>query len=545
MLDDGSIGRAAVPSGASTGAHEAVELRDGDKARYGGKGVRTAVGNVVEVIGEALIGEDAADQAAIDGMLLELDGTPNKARLGANAILGVSLACAHASAAAYGLPLYRYLGGAGARTLPVPMLNILNGGRHALDSTDFQEFMVMPIGFDTFAEALRAGAEVFHALRGELHDRGLATGQGDEGGFAPSLASNEEAIETVVRAVERAGYRPGEQVAIALDPATTELVGEGEPDADGELTYRLAKEGRSLRTSEMVDLWADWVARFPIVSIEDGLAEDDWRGWRMLTERVGDRCQLVGDDLFVTNPIRLRRGIEEGAANAVLIKLNQIGTLTETLEAVEHGARPGLGRGHQPPLGRDRGHDDRGSRGRDRHGSDQDRRAVALGARREVQPAPAHRGGARCGRPLPGSRRSGHDPLSAAGHAASRSRLLDKGAILAGWVGVGVAIVVVISFALIIAVQPLVWLAAPIAGVLVGSYANHRSARWRPRWRVLVNAAWAGLVTGVSLALFYAAVRLLFVYFDAGYRPESQGGQIDCARGPECVYMRYVDEGRG
>jgi enolase len=343
VLDDGSIGRAAVPSGASTGAHEAVELRDWDEARYGGKGVRTAVANVVEVIGEALIGEDAADQAAIDGMLLELDGTPNKGRLGANAILGVSLACAHASAAAYGLPLYRYLGGARARTLPVPMLNILNGGRHALDSTDFQEFMVMPVGFDTFAEALRAGTEVFHALRGALHDRGLATGQGDEGGFAPSLASNEEAIETVVGAVERAGYRPGEQVAIALDPATTELVVEEEPDADGELTYRLAKEGRSLRTSEMVDLWADWVARFPIVSIEDGLAEDDWRGWRMLTERVGDRCQLVGDDLFVTNPQRLRRGIEEGAANAVLIKLNQIGTLTETLEAVDLARGRGWG----------------------------------------------------------------------------------------------------------------------------------------------------------------------------------------------------------
>jgi enolase len=339
VLDDGSLGRAAVPSGASTGAHEAVELRDGDSARYGGKGVRTAVGNVVEVIGEALIGEDAADQAAIDAALLELDGTANKGRLGANAILGVSLACAHAAAAAYGLPLYRYLGGAGARTLPVPMLNILNGGRHALDSTDFQEFMVMPVGFDTFREALRAGVEVFHTLRVELHDRGLATGQGDEGGFAPSLASNEEAIETVLRAVERAGYRPGEQVAIALDPATTELVVGGEPDADGELTYRLAKEGRALRTSDMVDLWADWVARYPIVSIEDGLAEDDWQGWRALTERIGDRCQLVGDDLFVTNPLRLRRGIEEDAANAVLVKLNQIGTLTETLEAV------GLARG--------------------------------------------------------------------------------------------------------------------------------------------------------------------------------------------------------
>jgi enolase len=339
VLDDGSLGRAAVPSGASTGAHEAVELRDGDPARYGGKGVRTAVGNVVEVIGEALIGEDAADQAAIDAALLELDGTANKGRLGANAILGVSLACAHAAAAAYGLPLYRYLGGAGARTLPVPMLNILNGGRHALDSTDFQEFMVMPVGFDTFREALRAGVEVFHTLRVELHDRGLGTGQGDEGGFAPSLASNEEAIETVLRAVERAGYRPGEQVAIALDPATTELVVGGEPDADGELTYRLAKEGRALRTSDMVDLWADWVARYPIVSIEDGLAEDDWQGWRALTERIGDRCQLVGDDLFVTNPLRLRRGIEEDAANAVLVKLNQIGTLTETLEAV------GLARG--------------------------------------------------------------------------------------------------------------------------------------------------------------------------------------------------------
>ena len=265
----------------------------------------------------------------------------------------------------------------------------------------------------------------------------------------------------------------------------------------------------------------------------------------MLTERVGDRCQLVGDDLFVTNPSRLRRGIEEGAANAVLIKLNQIGTLTETLEAV------GLARGHG--WGAVISH--RSGETEDTtiadlavatgSGPDQDRRAVALGARRQVQPAPAHRGRARCGRPLPGSRRPGHDPLSAAGHAASRSRLLDKGAIFAGWVGIGVAIVVVISFALIIAVQPLVWLAAPIAGVLVGSYANHRSARWRPRWRVLANAAWAGLVTGVSLALFYAAVRLLFVYFDAGYRPESQGGQIDCARGPECVYMRYVDEGRG
>ncbi|CAN5764311.1 phosphopyruvate hydratase [soil metagenome] len=344
VLDDGSVGRAAVPSGASTGAHEAVELRDGDTRRYGGKGVLNAVTNVVETIGPAVLGEDAADQAAIDAILLELDGTPNKGALGANAILGVSLACAHAVSVALGLPLYRYLGGAGARTLPVPMFNILNGGQHALDSTDFQEFMVMPVGLDSFSEALRAGAEIFHALRAELHDRGLATGQGDEGGFAPSLASNAEAIETVIRAVERAGYQPGEQVAIALDPATTELVdGSAEPDADGELTYRLAREGRSLRTSELVDFWADWVARYPIVSLEDGLAEDDWLGWRLLTERVGDRCQLVGDDLFVTNPERLRRGIEEGSANAILVKLNQIGTLSETLETVDLARRQGWG----------------------------------------------------------------------------------------------------------------------------------------------------------------------------------------------------------
>jgi enolase len=333
VLDGGAMGRAAVPSGASTGAHEAVELRDGDRGRYGGKGVLKAVANVVETIGPEVIGEDAADQAAIDDLLIELDGTPNKGNLGANAILGVSLACAHASAAAFGLPLYRYLGGAGARLLPVPMFNILNGGKHALDSTDFQEFMVMPVGLDSFDEALRAGAEIFHALRAELHDGGHSTGQGDEGGFAPSLASNQAAIETVLRAVERAGYRPGDQVAIALDPAVTELT-EGEPSADGELTYRLAKEGRSLRTSELVDFWVDWIERYPIISLEDGLAEDDWHGWRLLTERVGSRCQLVGDDLFVTNPERLRRGIEEGSANAILVKLNQIGTLTETLEAV-------------------------------------------------------------------------------------------------------------------------------------------------------------------------------------------------------------------
>jgi enolase len=342
VLDDGSVGRAAVPSGASTGAHEAVELRDGDESRYAGKGVWTAVTNVIETIAPAILGLDASDQGAIDDLLIDLDGTPNKANLGANAVLGVSLACAHAAAVSYGLPLYRYLGGAGAWTLPVPMFNILNGGQHAADSTDFQEFMVMPVGLDTFAEALRAGAEIFHALKAELHDRGLATGQGDEGGFAPTLPSNQAAIEIVLRAVERAGYRPGDQVAIALDPATTELI-EGEPDADGEYTYRLAREGRSLRTSEMVDFWADWIARYPIVSLEDGLAEDDWQGWRHLTERVGDRCQLVGDDLFVTNPERLARGLDERAANAILIKLNQIGTLSETLRAVDLARSNGWG----------------------------------------------------------------------------------------------------------------------------------------------------------------------------------------------------------
>jgi enolase len=335
MLDSGAVGRAAVPSGASTGAHEAVELRDGDKSRYGGKGVRTAVSNVTEIIAPELLGEDAADQATIDALLNELDGTPNKARLGANAILGVSLACAHASAAAYGLPLYRYLGGVGALTLPVPMFNILNGGKHAMDSTDFQEFMVMPVGMATFSEALRAGAEVFHALRAVLHEAGRATGQGDEGGFAPSLASNGAAIETVLRAVERAGYKPGEDIVIALDPATTELLDASvPPTAEGELTYRLDKEGRTLRTSEMVDFWVDWVDRYPIASLEDGLAEDDWLGWKLLTGRIGDRCQIVGDDIFVTNPQRVQRGLEEGSANAVLIKLNQIGTLTETLDTV-------------------------------------------------------------------------------------------------------------------------------------------------------------------------------------------------------------------
>ena len=335
VLDDGSVGRAAVPSGASTGAHEAVELRDGDKSRFGGKGVLRAVENVTDRIAPALEGLDASDQAGIDSVLLDLDGTPNKGELGANAILGVSLACAHASAASFDLPLYRYIGGVGARTLPVPMFNILNGGKHAQDSTDFQEFMVMPVGLETFSDALRAGAEIFAALRSILHDEGHATGQGDEGGFAPSLPSNQAAVEVILRAIEKARYRPGVDVAIALDPAVTELVEEGSGRDGAPTRYVLAREGRTLDSGEMVDLWADWAARYPIVSLEDGLAEDDWSGWQLLVERLGSTIQLVGDDLLVTNTERIARAIELNAANSVLIKLNQIGTLSETIEAIE------------------------------------------------------------------------------------------------------------------------------------------------------------------------------------------------------------------
>jgi enolase len=335
ILDDGSVGRAAVPSGASTGAHEAVELRDGDMARFGGKGVLTAVANVTDVIGPSLLGLDASDQAGIDAALLDIDGTANKGALGANAILGVSLACAHAAAASYDLPLYRYLGGVGARTLPVPMFNILNGGKHAQDSTDFQEFMVMPVGLQTFSEALRAGAEIFGALRNILHDEGHATGQGDEGGFAPSLPSNEAAVEVILRAIEKAGYQPGVDISIALDPATTELVEPGTGIDGAPTRYVLAREGRTLDSAELIDLWADWAARYPIVSIEDGLAEDDWAGWQHLVARLGATVQLVGDDLLVTNSERIARAIDLAAANSVLIKLNQIGTLTETIEAIE------------------------------------------------------------------------------------------------------------------------------------------------------------------------------------------------------------------
>ena len=325
-LDDGTVGRAAVPSGASTGAHEALELRDGDPARYGGKGVLRAVANVGEVIGPALVGRSPFDQEAIDRLLLELDGTPNKSRLGANAILGVSLAVAHAAAAARHLPLYQYLGGPDAHRLPLPLFNILNGGRHARGGVDFQEFMVAPIGASTFAEALRWGAEVYHALGRLLDERGLATGVGDEGGFAPALGRNEDALALVLEAIERAGRRPGDEVALALDAAASELYRDGR--------YHLSREGRVLSSAELVALWQDWCSRYPIVSIEDGLAEDDWEGWRLLTERLGQDVQLVGDDLFVTSVERLRRGIEAGAANAILVKPNQIGTLSETLEAV-------------------------------------------------------------------------------------------------------------------------------------------------------------------------------------------------------------------
>jgi len=333
-LEDGIVGRFAVPSGASTGAHEAVELRDGDRSRYGGKGVLKAVENVNETIADEIVKMDATDQLAIDQALIDLDGTPNKGKLGANAILGVSGAVAKAAALALDLPLYRYLGGVGARTLPVPMLNILNGGRHAENSTDLQEFMVMPVGADTFTEALQMGAEVFHSLKKVLHDRKLATTVGDEGGFAPSLPSNKDALEVILSAIEQAGYKAGEDVLLAIDAAATELYQDGK--------YVLAREGLTLTSAEMVDLYSRWVDRYPIISLEDGLAEDDWDGWRLLTERLGDRVQLVGDDLFVTNTERLARGIEEKAGNSILIKVNQIGTLTETLAAIEMAKRAGF-----------------------------------------------------------------------------------------------------------------------------------------------------------------------------------------------------------
>ncbi len=336
-LEGGAIGLAAVPSGASTGEFEAVELRDGDKTRYGGKGTLTAVKNVNETIAPALESADARDQRAIDLTMIELDGTENKAQLGANAILGVSMACARAAAASMNLPLYRYLGGVNARTLPVPMMNILNGGKHADNSVDLQEFMIMPYGAECFAEGLRMGAEVFHALKGVLKKKGYNTAVGDEGGFAPDLKSNEEAIEVILEAITKAGFNPGEDVSLALDPASSSFYGE---DAKGKGIkapgkYILASEKRQLTSAEMVEFYAAWCDKYPIRSIEDGLAEEDWDGWKLLTERLGDRIQLVGDDLFVTNVKRLARGIEEGSANSILIKVNQIGTLSETIDAIE------------------------------------------------------------------------------------------------------------------------------------------------------------------------------------------------------------------
>ncbi|MGZ5325690.1 MAG: phosphopyruvate hydratase [Solirubrobacterales bacterium] len=325
-LDSGASGWAAVPSGASTGEFEAVELRDGGEA-YGGKGVTKAVENVNTTIADALTGARAAEQGAIDKTMIELDGTANKGRLGANAILSVSVAVAKAAAADAGEPLYSFLGGAGEETLPVPMMNVLNGGAHADNNVDFQEFMIVPAGFESFAEALRAGAEIYQALKKTLHDRGLATAVGDEGGFAPDLESNEAALEAVLAGVEAAGYKPGEDVFIALDPASSEFEKEGR--------YILEHEGRDLGQDEMAAYWEDLAGRYPIVSIEDGMAEEDWEGWKLLTEKLGDKVQLVGDDNFVTNPERLRRGIDEGIANSILVKLNQIGTLTETLETIE------------------------------------------------------------------------------------------------------------------------------------------------------------------------------------------------------------------
>ena len=336
VLSDGSWGRAAVPSGASTGTHEALEMRDGEKSRFGGKGVLKAVENVNTTIADHLLGWDATEQMAIDMAMLELDGTPNKSKLGANAILGTSLAVAKAAANSLVLPLYRYIGGTYAHVLPVPMLNILNGGAHTgWQSTDFQEFMVMPLGADSFAEGLRWGAEIYHALKTVLKDRGYITLVGDEGGYAPQLKANVEAVEVILQAIEKAGYKAGEQVAIALDPAASELY-----DSDSR-RYNLRREGRQLSSEEMVAFWKNWVDQYPIVSLEDGLAEDDWDGWKMLVKETGDRVQIVGDDLLVTNPERVRRAIDEQASNALLVKVNQIGSLTETITAVEMCHRAG------------------------------------------------------------------------------------------------------------------------------------------------------------------------------------------------------------
>jgi enolase len=339
ILEDGATGRAAVPSGASTGAYEAVELRDGDKKRYLGRGVTKAVANVTDTIAPALLGEDAYEQTAVDRLLLDLDGTPNKAKLGANAILGVSLAVAHAAAHSVNLPLYRYLGGVNAKYLPVPLMNVLNGGKHADNNVDFQEFMIMPIGAPTFKEALRMGAEVFHNLKKVLHDRHLSTTVGDEGGFAPNLKSSDEALEVLAKAVELAGYKLGDQVAFALDPATTELFDEAKKKGKTGYCFFKSNPDKVASSDEMIELWKVLCQKWPIRSIEDGLAEDDWAGWQKLTRELGSKVQLVGDDLFVTNTKRLQEGIDKKAGNSILIKVNQIGTLTETLDAIELARR--------------------------------------------------------------------------------------------------------------------------------------------------------------------------------------------------------------
>ncbi len=335
LLDDGSMGRAIVPSGASTGVHEAVELRDGDKSRYLGKGTLKAVDNVNEIIADEIIGWEAFDQVGLDKYLIQLDGTPNKGRLGANAILGVSMAVARAAADSVGLPLFQYLGGVNGKTLPTPMMNILNGGSHADNTVDIQEFMIMPVGADTFREALRMGAEVFHSLKSVLKGKGMNTAVGDEGGFAPNLATNEEAIQVIIEAIEKAGYKPGDDVKIAMDVASSEFY-----DADAKV-YNLTGEGVTRTSEEMIEFLTDLCDKYPIISIEDGLAEDDWDGWKKLTEALGDRVQLVGDDLFVTNTERLSQGIEKGVANSILIKVNQIGTLTETFDAIEMAKKAG------------------------------------------------------------------------------------------------------------------------------------------------------------------------------------------------------------
>ncbi len=336
ILEDGTYGRAAIPSGASTGTMEAVELRDGDKSRFLGKGVQKAVKNVNEIIADNLVGLDPFDQVKIDNILIELDGTENKSNLGANAILGVSIAVAKAAANALGMPLYRYIGGTNAKVLPVPMMNIINGGKHADNNVDFQEFMIMPVGAPRFSEALRMGAEVFHNLKTVLKKKGYNTAVGDEGGFAPNLKSNEEAIEVILEAIQLAGYHPGKDVAIALDPAASEFFD------DTKKKYVFSKSDKSeLTPDQMVDYWSKWVEKYPIISIEDGMSELDWEGWKLLTEKIGNKIQLVGDDIFVTNPVILAKGIEKGIANSILIKLNQIGTLTETLDTIELAKRAG------------------------------------------------------------------------------------------------------------------------------------------------------------------------------------------------------------